>query len=195
MKRSSAGVTLPTFLLAALCGCDGTRDEGPARVDGSTGAPDPIAAAPRKPVAEASDGKRLAPTPGVPGAEPPAAAEDAGASDDVTEQKPTVYFGKPVIKGSLSKRIILRILKRRASALLACYQRGLKRKPNLRGRVAVKFVIAPTGLVQHASVGASTLGDEKVERCVTETIKRTRFPSCGGGGIVMVTVPVVFAIK
>lgn len=117
------------------------------------------------------------------------------ATDEATVDRPTVYFGKMVVKGSLSKRIILRILKRRAGALLRCYHKGLKRKPNLRGRMAVKFIISSTGLVQHANVEASTLGDKRVEQCVLKTIEKTKFPSCGGGGIVIVIVPIVFAIK
>jgi hypothetical protein len=117
------------------------------------------------------------------------------ATDEATGDKPTVYFGKLAVKGSLSTRIILRILKRRTSALLRCYHKGLKRKPNLRGRMAVKFIISSTELVQHASVAASTLGDKRIERCVLRTIEKTRFPSCGGGGIVIVIVPIAFTIK
>lgn len=116
-------------------------------------------------------------------------------ADGATGEKPTVRFGKMAVKGSLSKRIILRILKHRASPLFRCYQRGLKRKPNLRGQVTITFIISSTGLVQHARVDASTLGDKRVERCVVKTIEKTRFPSCGGGGIVLVTLPIVFAIK
>lgn len=192
MKRSSVLIALPTAFVVALCGCDGPRDEAPVSVDGSAAQAVTPALAPVEPEAKPADTGRPEP---ATDAAPLAAVEEEPDPAEPTGEKPTVYFGRMVVKGSLSKEIILRILRRRVSALLGCYQRGLKRKPGLRGRVAVKFIISPTGLVQHASLDRSTLGDKQVERCVVETIKGTKFPSCGGGGIVIVTVPIVLTLE
>ena len=62
---------------------------------------------------------------------------------------------------------------------------------DLQGRVAVKFIISPTGAVQTAAMASSSLGNAKAEQCIVNAVRRWTFPSPEGGGIVVVTYPFV----
>jgi TonB family protein len=59
------------------------------------------------------------------------------------------------------------------------------------GRVMVRFVVAPNGTVGAAIVQDSTLGDNDVEHCITDTVKTWTFPKPTGGGLVVVSYPFV----
>lgn len=53
-----------------------------------------------------------------------------------------------------------------------CYQRELKRNPNLKGKLVVRFSVTPQGTVKNVEVISSTLNNRKVERCVSNRIRR-----------------------
>ena len=53
-----------------------------------------------------------------------------------------------------------------------CYQRELKRNPNIKGKLVVRFSITPQGTVKNVEVISSTLNNRKVERCVSNRIRR-----------------------
>jgi TonB family protein len=95
------------------------------------------------------------------------------------------------IHGSLSREVIRRIIHRHVNEVRYCYAQELNARPDLQGRVAVKFIIAPTGAVQAAALASSTLGNSKVEQCVVDAVGRWLFPAPEGGGIVVVTYPFV----
>jgi TonB family protein len=58
------------------------------------------------------------------------------------------------------------------AALQYCYQRELKRSPNLRGKIVVRFTIDPKGTVKAVKILSSTIDSEHVERCVLSRIRR-----------------------
>lgn len=97
--------------------------------------------------------------------------------------------GGAIVKGALSKDTIRRVVRRRLNQISFCYEQGLAKRPDLEGRVAVKFVISGTGGVMSAAVVDTTLGDPRVEACITETVERLSFPQPDGGGVVIVTYP------
>ena len=103
-----------------------------------------------------------------------------------------VRQGRAVVRGSLDREIIRRVVRRHVNEVRVCYERVLATKPGLSGRVNTHFVITATGAVQGASVANSTLGDVSVETCITQAVGRWQFPSPGGGGIVMVNYPFIF---
>ncbi|MCP4678589.1 MAG: AgmX/PglI C-terminal domain-containing protein [Deltaproteobacteria bacterium] len=102
---------------------------------------------------------------------------------------PRIRSGAAMVKGSLSKEVIRRIVHRHINEVKFCYERQLAKRPDLSGRVAVKFIISATGAVQMAAVANSTLGDPQVENCISKAVRRWTFPQPGGGGIVIVTYP------
>jgi tetratricopeptide (TPR) repeat protein len=73
-----------------------------------------------------------------------------------------------------------------------CYEEGLKRNPNLEGRVSARFVIGRDGSVQNASNGGSDIPDSGVVSCVLAAFPGLSFPQ-PEGGIVTVTYPILFA--
>ncbi len=102
---------------------------------------------------------------------------------------PQIRSGAAMVKGSLSKEVIRRIVHRHINEVKFCYERQLAQRPDLSGRVAIKFIISGTGAVQMAAVANSTLGDPGVENCIAQAVRRWTFPQPEGGGIVIVTYP------
>lgn len=98
-----------------------------------------------------------------------------------------------VVEGSLTKAEIEAVIKANLAKIKACYERRLQAKRDLAGRVLTRFVIAGSGSVSSASVENSDLGDGPTESCITNEIKRWKFPLPRGGGQVNVKYPFVFA--
>ncbi|MBN9160520.1 MAG: hypothetical protein BGO98_18400 [Myxococcales bacterium 68-20] len=73
-----------------------------------------------------------------------------------------------------------------------CYEDGLRRDARLRGRVAVRFTIDPTGYVAEARPDDTTdMPDREVVDCVVRGFTLLRF-SKPEGGSVKVVYPIVF---
>jgi TonB family protein len=97
------------------------------------------------------------------------------------------------VRGSLSKEVIRRTIQRRLNEVRFCYESGLARDPGLSGRLAISFLIAPSGVVQQAAIKESTLSSRAVADCVAQAMRRLSFPAPDGGGYVQVTYPFSFA--
>ena len=106
-----------------------------------------------------------------------------------TEHIPPVIAGKPDIHGSLSKETIRRVIHRHLAEVRACYEQRLISRPDLQGRISVRFIIASSGLVQGAASVGSDLRDATTEQCVVSAVRRWTFPMPSGGGVVSVTYP------
>ena len=100
--------------------------------------------------------------------------------------QPRVVISKPTCAGGgcLDKDVIRRVVRSHINEIRHCYNQGLTRDPQLRGRVAVQFRIAANGKVQMSAVAESSLGDAQVGRCVAAAVKRWRFPTSQGASIV-----------
>jgi hypothetical protein len=57
-------------------------------------------------------------------------------------------------------------------AVQYCYDRELRRNPDLKGKIVVRFTITPKGTVVNPKIISSTLKNENVERCVLSRISR-----------------------
>ncbi len=104
---------------------------------------------------------------------------------------PRVRMGKADVRGSLSKEVVRRIVRRHINEVRFCYEQQAETRPQLEGRVGIKFIVNPTGGVQTAAVASSTLGNARVEQCIAKAVRRWSFPAPEGGGIVVVTYPFV----
>lgn len=101
--------------------------------------------------------------------------------------------GKTTVVGGLSKEVIGQVIRRHSNEIKYCYERELQKDPNLQGKVAVMFTIDGSGSVSDASVTEDTVGSSgAVSKCMTQRIRRWRFPEPKGGGQVIVTYPWVF---
>ena len=102
---------------------------------------------------------------------------------------PRIRSGAAMVQGSLSKEVIRRIIRRHINEVKFCYEKELAKRPDLEGRVAIKFIISGNGSVQMAVVANSTIGNAKVENCIAAAVRRWTFPQPKGGGVVIVTYP------
>ena len=105
---------------------------------------------------------------------------------------PRLRPGHPDVHGSLSKEAIRRTIRLHLAEVRNCYQERLIARPDLQGRLSVRFIISPTGVVQMAGVMGSDLHDAGAEQCIVKAVKRWSFPQPQGGGVVSVTYPFVF---
>ena len=106
---------------------------------------------------------------------------------------PTIRTGTADVRGSLSREVIRRVIRRHINEVRFCYEQELNSRPDLEGRVQVSFIISPTGAVQSASVGASTISNARVEGCIVQAVRRWTFPAPDGGGVVGVNYPFVLS--
>jgi len=102
---------------------------------------------------------------------------------------PTLRAGIPEASGGLSKEAIRRVVRRHLNEVRFCYEDELRQRPDLDGRVAVRFIISQTGSVQSATIANSTVGSPSVDNCIAQAVRRWAFPSPEGGGVVVVTYP------
>jgi TonB family protein len=101
--------------------------------------------------------------------------------------------GKTIVQGALSKEEIGRVIRRNLARFKYCYEKQLNANPNLAGKIAIYFTIAPTGSVADASVRETSMNDNNVEECALKVMRSLKFPQPRGGGVVVVTYPFVFA--
>jgi hypothetical protein len=116
--------------------------------------------------------------------------EVGGAAGAPSALAPIVTLGKDdALEGSLTKGQIQDSIRANLNQLRFCYEKELRKDPQLAGKVTVKFTIGNAGKVTEAR--AEGMGAE-VAACVTQAVKAIAFPKPKGGGIVNVTYPFIF---
>ncbi|HEX3757617.1 MAG TPA: AgmX/PglI C-terminal domain-containing protein [Kofleriaceae bacterium] len=101
---------------------------------------------------------------------------------------PTIGTPQVVCCG-YDKAIIRRYIRRSIDRIAYCYDRQLLAHPGIEGEVAIRFFIAPTGVVERAS---GTGFDPEVARCVADVIQTIAFPRPGDKVGVEVNYPFAF---
>ncbi len=94
--------------------------------------------------------------------------------------------------GRLAPVVIQRIVRSRFDQYQRCYEAALSRKPDLRGRVTIRFVIGADGSVSDLRDDGSTLPDPEVVACVMKGFAGLSFPVPEGGPVTVVY-PIAFA--
>jgi outer membrane biosynthesis protein TonB len=97
----------------------------------------------------------------------------------------------PAVDGDLDPAMVAKEVRSRLGAIKACYERALKRNPNLSGKVVIHWTITQAGTVSGVDVEQDTLGDAEVASCIKSLIARWRFPAPAGGSV-DVSFPFVF---
>jgi TonB family protein len=95
--------------------------------------------------------------------------------------------------GDFDATQVVRLIRQRLSAIRACYERELRRNPQLAGKVTVDFTIQTTGSVSNVRASENTTGDDAVASCVTGVVQRFRWNPGPEGGSVTFSYPFVFA--
>jgi hypothetical protein len=88
--------------------------------------------------------------------------------------------GEPTVigNGTLAPEVITRVVRQSYGLFRLCYQGGLRARPDLTGRVAVKIVIDRSGAVSTAAASSeSTLPDPNVVACITKSFGGLSFPA------------------
>jgi hypothetical protein len=120
---------------------------------------------------------------------------DAGAAsnggDGGAHTTPVIY-AEPY-SGSEATELVKVIIRRHFGEMRACYDTALQKKPDLKGKVIVRFIIAHDGSVRTAADFGSDLPDAATIACVVGVFQSLVFPSAvATGGEVTVTYPLVF---
>jgi TonB family protein len=113
--------------------------------------------------------------------------------NDRGKKVPQIRHAKAIVKGTVDKDTIRRIVRNHHNEVRHCYNQGLARDPNMAGRVAVMFTIGPAGTVPSSAVSENTLGDRNVANCVAGAVRRWKFPKPNTGDTAMVTYPFQFS--
>ena len=83
----------------------------------------------------------------------------------------------PVLEGGKADiDSIAREIRNRRKAIAACYERALKTKPTLAGKLVVRFSITAAGTISTVDIDDDTLGAPEVGACVRAIVLRWRFP-------------------
>jgi hypothetical protein len=97
----------------------------------------------------------------------------------------------PAVDGDLDPGLVAREVKSRMSAIKACYERALKRNPNLSGKIKLRWTITQAGTVSGVEIDDDSMGDAEVSSCIRGLVARWRFPAPSGGSVEVVF-PFVF---
>jgi hypothetical protein len=121
------------------------------------------------------------------------AIEGGTTGGAATEKKVSgiVKSEAPAVDGSLDPGLVSKEVKARIGAIKACYERALKRNPNLSGKVVIHWTITAAGTVSGVDIEQDTLGDAEVASCMKSLVARWRFPAPAGGSV-DVSFPFVF---
>jgi hypothetical protein len=120
-----------------------------------------------------------------PGEMPPEEAPSPAPSAEARPVEPGITPTGAPRRGKLPKAVIDEKLASVGPAVQACYEQGLKTKPELRGIVNINFVVGEDGKVAHADAaeGDDALPDTATVGCILGTLKKLEFPPPSGGRV------------
>lgn len=87
------------------------------------------------------------------------------------------------VDGSLDPSVIAREIRSRLGAIKACYEAGLKRNPNIGGKLQLRFEVSTVGKVTSAEIENDTMHDDDVASCIKSRVMTWRFPAPAGGSV------------
>ena len=101
---------------------------------------------------------------------------------------------KPHKDGNISPQQLSAVIGKNSSGLRNCYEKGLKRNPNLQfvSSVNVRFSVKNTG--EASDVGFSPHADGEMEKCMATAIAKWHFPTFEGDAV-QVEAPVNLVAK
>jgi len=112
-------------------------------------------------------------------AEPTASASSAAPDPDA---------GSSEGGALLSKESVRQVIRDRYTEIRACYEKELKKKPNLHGTVTARFMISEDGSVASVDMSSSKLPSKPAVECVGEIFKTMKFPP-PPNGMILITYP------
>lgn len=104
-----------------------------------------------------------------------------------------VHVGVPVVQGELAPEIVTRITKQNLAQLRYCHERSLQVNPTVQRKLVVKFIVGGNGEVRVAQVQQSSLGNPELEQCAAGRVRTWTFSPPKGGGVAIVSLPILFS--
>lgn len=83
----------------------------------------------------------------------------------------------PVVSVKQRKDIVLKTISENYEGLQVCYKQGLKKDPNMKGKVEMGWQLDTEGRVSGVEVQSSQLKNKEVEKCMADQMSSWRFPS------------------
>ena len=127
--------------------------------------------------------------PPAPPPPPPEPEEEPSAAPDVTPAPKVTSVAPPprsdtgcsgTCTGS-ADATLRSALRQRGGSAKGCYDKALRTKPTLQGKLMVGIRISPNGTVCSASVVSDSLGDPGVRNCILQNFRAASYPKPSGG--------------
>ena len=96
-----------------------------------------------------------------------------------------------VVDGGLDKYILAATIQKYLNQVRACYENELQKNSGLAGIVHIDFEVNGKGRLNYSRLKKSTLGNSKVENCITTKMMTWKFPLPKGGVNVPASYPFV----
>ena len=119
------------------------------------------------------------------------AGGDTGAGSTEKRVSGIVKSEAPAVDGELDPSLVSKEVRTRIGAIKGCYERSLKRNPNLSGKIKVRWTITAAGTVSAVEIEEDSMGDAEVSSCIKGLVSHWRFPAPSGGSVDVVY-PFVF---
>jgi TonB family protein len=95
--------------------------------------------------------------------------------------------------GQRSTESILRVIRQHTPGLRHTYNKFLKTNPGFKGKVTLKFSIAPSGAIVELTITGTTTGISEFDQEIRDKVKAWRFEPIKGKANDVVTVPFTFS--
>ena len=95
--------------------------------------------------------------------------------------------------GQRSTESILRVIRQHTPGLRHTYNKYLKTSPGFKGKITLKFAIAPSGAIVELTIVGTTTGVNEFDQEVREKVRTWRFEPVKGKSNDVVTVPFTFS--
>ncbi|MFH0811364.1 MAG: VIT domain-containing protein [Pseudomonadota bacterium] len=115
----------------------------------------------------------------------------ASAAPSESKGRIGIQLGDMIIKGELSEHEVRRILNRHLRSLEACFNNVQGRHQSITKKLVISMLIDVQGKVINVKMNKGGKLKGSVEKCMTEEIKRLRFPKLKSGENAVVTVTLI----
>lgn len=95
--------------------------------------------------------------------------------------------------GQRSTESILRVIRQHTPGLRHTYNKYLKTSPGFKGKITLKFSIAPSGAIVELTIAGTTTGISEFDQEIREKVRTWRFEPIKGKANDVVTVPFTFS--
>ncbi|MBX7114203.1 MAG: AgmX/PglI C-terminal domain-containing protein [Myxococcaceae bacterium] len=115
-----------------------------------------------------------------------------GPAIDAPLNEPPRFICSAPGTGCLDKELIRESIRKAKSAIRACYEYALTTRPNLAGKLTVRFTFGADGVVRGAEAAESSLDDALMTQCVLNRIRGIAFPRSAAAAQYTIHYPFLF---